>query len=185
MNDTIKMGSVLIAEPFLNDTFFHRAVVLVCEHDDDAGTIGFCLNKPLDVTINDVVDDFPELDAQVFCGGPLRRRALFFLHNLGDLLADSKFVSPGVWWGVNFDALKTLVSQGLVSPERIRFFVGYSSWAEHQLSEEMQAGAWVTTEMDSNYMFKVAPEQLWKRTLENKGSNFAIIAGIPDTMNLN
>ena len=81
--------------------------------------------------------------------------------------------------------MKTLVSQGLVTPEKIRFFVGYSSWAEHQLSEEMEASAWITTEMDPNYMFKIAPERLWQRALENKGSSYAIIAGIPDAMNLN
>jgi putative transcriptional regulator len=181
----IKSGSVLIAEPFMNDTFFHRAVVLICEHDDDTGTIGFCLNKPLDVGINDVIDDFPTLESTVYCGGPLRKRALFFLHNLGDLLEGSKLVSPGVWWGVNFENLKNLASQGLVTPERIRFFVGYSSWAEKQLSEEMEAGAWVTSEMHPNYMFKIKPEQLWQRTLENKGNTFAIIAAMPDSMNLN
>jgi hypothetical protein len=34
-------------------------------------------------------------------------------------------------------------------------------------------------------MFKIKPEQLWQRTLENKGNTFAIIAAMPDSMNLN
>jgi putative transcriptional regulator len=151
---------------------------LVCDHDSEGGTVGFCLNKPLDIMLNDVVDDFPDFEAQLYCGGPVRKRALFFLHNVGDLLEGSKLISPGVWWGVNFDALKTLAAQGLVTPDRIRFFVGYSGWSEGQLNEEMETGSWVISQMHSNYMFKEAPENLWQRAMGHKGSNFAIIADI-------
>lgn len=185
MNESISNGTLLIAEPFMNDTFFHRAVVLICEHDNEAGTLGFCLNKPLDLTLNEVVEDFPEFEAKIYCGGPVRKRALFFLHNFGDLLEDSKTICPGVWWGVNFDALKNLAAQGLVTPDRIRFFVGYSGWGEGQLVEEMSAGAWVTTQMHPNYMFKEDAEDLWQLVMSHKGSNFAIIAEMPDSMNLN
>ncbi|MBK7964272.1 MAG: YqgE/AlgH family protein [Bacteroidetes bacterium] len=50
---------MLISEPFLLDSYFKRAVVLLSEHDDK-GTLGFILNKPTDVSLNDAVDDFPE-----------------------------------------------------------------------------------------------------------------------------
>lgn len=178
-------GKILLAEPFSQDGFFHRSVVLVCEHDDESGTVGFCLNKPLDILLNDVLDDFPEFETRVFCGGPVKKRALFFLHGYGDLIEDSKLISTGVWWGVNFEALKVLITQGLVTPDRIRFFVGYSGWSEGQLKEEMTSGSWITAEMHANYMFKDAPEHLWQHTMENKGSNFAVIAAIPDSMLLN
>lgn len=181
----ISKGTVLIAEPFMRDPFFHRSVILLCEHEKEMGSMGFCLNKPLDLMINDVVDDFPAFEARVYCGGPVRQRALFFLHNLGEMLEASKQISQGVWWGMNFDALKILIEQGLATPERIRFFVGYSGWSENQLDEEMEAGSWVTTEMHPNYMFKDDPQYLWQRTLEHKGRNFAVIAGIPDVLNLN
>lgn len=180
----VKRGTVLIAEPFMMDTFFHRTVVLICQHDKD-GSFGFCLNKPLELMINDVVDDFPEFEARIYCGGPVRQRSLYFLHDLGDMLEDSSEISQGVWWGSNFEALKILVKQGLVTPERIRFFVGFSGWGENQLDEEMGIGSWVTTEMHPNYMFKEEPKDLWQKTLEHKGRNFAVIAGIPDVLNLN
>lgn len=180
----IEKGDVLIAEPFMMDQFFHRAVILICQHDKD-GSFGFCLNKPLDIMINDIIDDFPDFESRIYCGGPMRKRALFFLHNLGEMLEESTEISQGVWWGTNFEALKILIKQGLVTPERIRFFVGYSGWGENQLDEELETGAWVTTEMHPNYMFKDDPQYLWQRTLEHKGRNFAVIAGIPHVVNLN
>jgi putative transcriptional regulator len=181
----IEPGTLLIAEPYLHDAFFHRAVVMVCEHNDLTGSMGFCLNKPLDLTINDLVEDFPDFAAAVYCGGPVRKRALFFLHNVGDLLPNSRNICQGIWWGMDFDALRLLVEQDLVSPNNIRFFVGYSGWSEHQLHEEMEQGTWVLTEMHPNYMFKESAESLWQRALEHKGKNFAIIADIPDGMSLN
>ena len=52
-------GSLLVSEPFLADSFFKRSVVLLSEHDKK-GTLGFILNKPTDVTVNQAVDNFPE-----------------------------------------------------------------------------------------------------------------------------
>ena len=37
-------GRILLAEPFLNDGYFNRAVILLAEHDEK-GSIGFMLNK--------------------------------------------------------------------------------------------------------------------------------------------
>ena len=54
-------GSLLISEPFLLDSYFKRAVVLLSEHDS-TGTLGFILNKPTDVKLNDAVEDFPPFD---------------------------------------------------------------------------------------------------------------------------
>ena len=178
-------GKILLAEPFSQDGFFHRSVVLVCEHDDESGTVGFCLNKPLDVMLNEVLDDFPTFEARIYCGGPVKKRALFFLHGYGDLIEESKLISSGVWWGVNFESLKVMINQGLVTPDRLRFFVGYSGWSEGQLDEEMAGSSWIISEMHANYIFKDDPLNLWQQTMENKGSNFAVIAGIPDAMMLN
>ena len=49
-------GSLLVSEPFQNDSYFKRAVVLLSEHDN-SGTLGFILNKPTDLRVNDAVDD--------------------------------------------------------------------------------------------------------------------------------
>ena len=63
-------GSLLVSEPFLADSFFKRSVVLLSEHDKK-GTLGFILNKPTDVTVNQAVDNFPEFEAPLYFGGPV------------------------------------------------------------------------------------------------------------------
>ena len=54
----ISKGTVLLAEPFMQDPNFKRAAVLLCEHDDEEGSIGFVMNKPLDIKVNDLITDF-------------------------------------------------------------------------------------------------------------------------------
>ena len=175
----VKSGQALIAEPFMSDPYFRRAVVLVCEHHAE-GSIGFILNKTIDMRINELMSEFPEFDAEVFYGGPVQTDTLHYVHNVGDLLEDSVKIADGVWWGGDFEKLKFLISSGLVQPANIRFFVGYAGWSSGQLIEEMEIGSWVAAEMDANYIFKTRPGQLWSQAMYNKGSVYEILADLPD-----
>jgi putative transcriptional regulator len=55
-------GRILISEPFLMDNYFKRSIVLITEHSDE-GTVGFVLNKPVNMKVNEIVSDFPEIEA--------------------------------------------------------------------------------------------------------------------------
>lgn len=180
----IKSGTLLLADPFMLDVYFRRAVILVCDVHSE-GTLGFILNKPLDVKITDIVSDFPEFDNLVYYGGPVQTDTVHFLHNLGDLIDDSIYVSNGVYWGGDFEKLKILIEKEIVKPEEIKFFVGYSGWSKGQLIEELDSGSWVVHEMDSNYLFKTSSDNLWQTAMDHKGSNHAIIGQMPDNLNLN
>ncbi|HNM27718.1 MAG TPA: YqgE/AlgH family protein, partial [Saprospiraceae bacterium] len=147
--EEVKSGQVLLAEPFMQDPYFRRSVVLLCEHHDE-GSIGFILNKSIDMPLNDLMSEFPKFDAEVFYGGPVQTDTLHYVHNIGELLDDSVKVADGVWWGGDFDKLKFLITSGLIEPPNIRFFVGYSGWSSGQLSEELGYGSWVQADMDAN-----------------------------------
>lgn len=178
----IKTGQVLIAEPFMLDPYFRRSVVLLCAHDEEDGSIGFILNKGIAMTINDLVADFPTFEGEVFYGGPVQTDTLHYIHSAGELLDDSVPLCPGVWWGGDFEQLKFLISSGLLEPNHIRFFVGYSGWSSGQLDEEMSTGSWVTGEMHPNYAFKTSPRRLWSQAMHNKGDLFEVIADMPEQM---
>ncbi|MEO1713898.1 MAG: YqgE/AlgH family protein, partial [Bacteroidota bacterium] len=45
----LKNGTVLLAQPFMLDSNFRRSAILVCEHNEE-GSIGFIMNKPLEIT---------------------------------------------------------------------------------------------------------------------------------------
>ena len=180
----IEKGMVLLAGPFMDDPYFKRAVVLMCEHHKH-GSLGLVLNKPTDISINTVMSDFPSFDANIYYGGPVGMDRLHFIHNLGDLINDSIRISDGVYWGGDFKELMFLVNNEMVTPQSVRFFVGHSGWSAGQLSEEMEEGAWITAEMHANYAFKTDSNFLWKQVMGNKGDAFEVLADLPDEPILN
>lgn len=174
-----------MAEPFMQDANFRRAVVLVTDHTDDEGTVGFIINKPLAVRITDLVEDFPEIDALAYFGGPVSTNTIHYMHNVGMLLDGSTEIGPGVYWGGEFDKLKFLIGQELITSENIRFFVGYTGWSPGQLIEELDSGSWLTTEVHANYVFKSKPSRLWNQVMHHKGDLYSILAQLPEQPNLN
>ncbi|MEO1258012.1 MAG: YqgE/AlgH family protein [Bacteroidota bacterium] len=179
INRPARIGDVLLSEPFMLDSNFKRSAVLLCEHGED-GSIGFILNKKLDMRVDELIADFPEFDAPVYFGGPVQTDTIHYVHNMGELLEDSHEVSKGVWWGGSFEKLKFLISSELVTPKNIRFFVGYSGWSNGQLVEEMELSSWVIADMHPNYLFKSKPTQLWEQIMSNKGDAYTVIATLPD-----
>lgn len=184
-NATIISGRLLLAEPFMLDANFKRAVILMCEHKDDQGSLGFILNKPLKMNIEDLIGDFPDFKGEAFFGGPVATDTIHYLHNAGTLLEDSIEVARGIFWGGDFEKLKFLIKSKLILENDIRFFVGYSGWSEGQLHEELETGSWVIADMDPNYLFYPNNEDLWKKVMGDKGNAFEVIAQLPESQRLN
>lgn len=178
----IETGNILIAQPFMADGYFKRSVVLVCENDDKEGTVGFILNKPMDVPVNSLLKDFPEFESHCYYGGPVATDTIHYIHDAGDILAESIPVQDNLCWGGDFEQLKLLIERGLILPSNIRFFVGYSGWSPGQLDAEMETGSWIISEMDMNYAFYNTPQRLWKNSLINKGNVYTVISQIPDAI---
>jgi putative transcriptional regulator len=182
--EIVATGHILLAKPFMDDPYFKRSVVLLCEHNDN-GSLGFILNKPIDMKINDIMSEFPAFDADVFYGGPVQTDTLHYIHNMGNLLEDSAKVSDGVWWGGDFENLKFLIDSKLILPANIRFFVGYAGWDAGQIEREIEADSWIAADMDPNYLFKSPPNQLWSQVMHNKGNAYEVLSSIPDQLSWN
>ncbi len=164
-------GKVLLSEPFLDDFFFKRSVLLMAEHNDE-GSFGLVLNKKTEYKINEVALDFPDFDADVYLGGPVNTENLFFLHSRGDLIDDSLEILKGVFWGGDLEQIKSNITMGLLHPHEIRFFLGYSGWAENQLDTELQQKSWVVSNLAARDVFSVRPEVLWKQMISRFGDKF-------------
>lgn len=177
-------GKLLIAEPFLSDINFKRAVILVCEHHV-GGTTGFVINRKLNFKINELLIDLPTFDADVYYGGPVDTNTIHYLHRVGDLVDDALMVAPGLYWGGNYEDIKLLIKNELLSPQDIKFFVGYTGWEGGQLLEEFEDKTWLIADFDPNYIFKNLQQDLWSEVLNNKGNTFSVIAQIPDTISQN
>ena len=181
----ISKGDFLVSEPFMVDGNFKKTVVFLTEYDPDNGAIGFIINRQLQYFVHDLLSDFPEFDSPVYFGGPVATNTIHYLHTAGDRLEDSIEVVKGIYWGGNFEKLRFLVDNKLISPDEIRFFVGYSGWAPGQLEEEMRHGSWIIAPSEPDYIFNMPDKDIWKKVLENKGDMYKIIAEIPDNYVLN
>lgn len=182
---SISVGKLLLAEPFMLDPNFKRAVILLCEHESEQGSLGFILNKPLKMNIQELIADFPKINSDVYFGGPVATDTIHYIHDKGDLLEDSVEVSKGIFWGGDFEKIKFLIESELINEKNIRFFVGYSGWSENQLSEELDLGSWVLANMDFNYVFKKDESRLWRKVMEDKGNAYGVIGQMPETHRLN
>ena len=177
-------GSLLVSEPFLADSFFKRSVVLLSEHDKK-GTLGFILNKPTDVTVNQAVDNFPEFEAPLYFGGPVETDTLFYIHTLGETLMGAIEVTKGIWFGGDFETLKKMIEENNVTTDQIRFYAGYSGWEPDQLENEMREKAWLVTDAPSDFNFLGEPEVLWGKVLKSMGNEYAILSTFPEDPSLN
>src|ERR1017187_1503781 len=180
----IKAGRLLISEPFMNDQYFGRSVVLLCEHNAD-GTIGFILNKPMVLTINEAMDDFPNIDGNVYFGGPVQSNMIHFIHRMGDKLPGSYEIANGIFWGGDFETLSFLIDTKQISGNDVRFFAGYSGWDPKQLKKELKEKTWIIGEGNLKYLFSEDPDHLWREVLKNMGKEFSVIANFPEDPSLN
>jgi putative transcriptional regulator len=178
-----EQGRVLVSEPTLRDTYFKRSVVLLTEHTEN-GTVGFVLNKPMEVPIYEVFDDFPKFEASVYVGGPVAKDTVHFIHTLGELLPNSMHVTGNIFWGGDFDQLKELIREGLVKPDQVRFFLGYSGWAPGQLEKELKEKAWVVTEVEDRRIL-AASAHIWDEMVSELGESFQVWANFPENPAMN
>ncbi len=176
-------GTLLLSEPFMTEASFTRSVVLITEHSDQ-GSLGFILNKPTGHTIGQVLENFPCGDAQLYFGGPVETDSLFYLHNCADLTGCRK-VSPGVYFGGDFESLKAGLLSGQISSRMIRFFAGYAGWDAGQLTGELKNNSWVVSSPLPELTFNAESVGMWEHILQNMGDEYAELAFYPLDPNLN
>jgi putative transcriptional regulator len=179
-------GRILLSEPFLSDPNFLRSVVLLTEHSHE-GTVGFVLNQPLDLSINDVIleKDLPEIP--LLKGGPVQLDTLHFVHGLGDKIPESKVIKTGLWWGGSFGHALDLIRLEPKLHKHFKFFLGYSGWAPDQLAGELERESWVVSEISNSQVLnpKLESEKLWKEAMHRLGGNYRILSNSPIDPQLN
>ncbi|MBI2281616.1 MAG: YqgE/AlgH family protein [Bacteroidetes bacterium] len=180
----LKKGRLLIAEPFMNDPYFKRSVVLLTEHKKE-GSLGFILNQPLNITINDTIRDFPVFDAQIFMGGPVQTDSLFYIHTQGKIITESEHIVDNLYWSGNFDQLKEMIINQQIFPNEIMFFVGYSGWDYKQINNEVKNNSWIISDLNNFSVADFQQQYLWKAALQKMGSKFSMLSNFPEDPSLN
>lgn len=177
-------GSILVSDPFLIDPNFKRSVILLCEHQGK-GSVGFILNRPLNLNLKDAIPELEAFEAQLFYGGPVQTDTMHYVHNLGDKIPGSVEISEGVFWGGDFEQVKEMILSGEVEPNNFRFFLGYAGWDKTQLKDEIKEKSWVVKKLKYQNIFKDSPSDLWKSILKRMGGKYALLATYPEDPILN
>ena len=175
-------GQLLISSGGLYDPNFRHTVTLLGEHNAD-GALGVVLNRPLDVTVEQV---FPPLSGLVpsgellFRGGPVQPSSAVLLVEVSDpgLLDLPVFGSVGFLIGeVSEDIQPSIL--------RARVFAGYAGWGPGQLEAEMAANSWILEPARLEDVFNDAPELLWSRVLQRKGPEYRQLSRMPYDPSMN
>ncbi len=178
-------GSLLLSEPFMYDENFKRTVVLICDHTEENGTVGLTLNKPINLRLNDLVEEFPHFDGTVFLGGPVGTDNLQFLHRLGHKIENSIQLADNLYWGGDIEQVKELMMRKEIRAKDIRFFIGYSGWGHEQLIDELKENSWIIAKASVQYVFDSENDTLWKEVMSNMGGIYNTMARYPENPALN
>ena len=117
----LEKGKILIAEPsIIGDISFNRSIILLVEHGNN-GSIGFILNKPMNLNISDLIPEI-ESNFKIYNGGPVQQDNLYFIHKISDLIPESIMISEGLYWSGNFEYVLKLIKKGRLIKMIFAFF---------------------------------------------------------------
>ncbi len=166
----------LIAMPQLNDSNFHKSVVLVVKHGP-GGSMGLVINRAAEVTFGDLAGDqhfeIPEEQRvkPIFIGGPVEPFRGFVLHD-SEAVEEKTEVLPGLYLSLTTDSLQPLMRDPAVN---VRFCLGYSGWGAGQVEAELASGSWLFTEANVSTVLQLEPEQIWEQTIKSMGVDPAML----------
>ena len=177
-----EQGKLLLSEPFSQDPNFKRTVVLLVSHNEE-GSVGFVLNHPMELRLEQIVEDFSASQLPIWDGGPVQRDSLFYIHTLGDAIPESIPISGGLYWSGNFETVKALIKGNKVDENELRLFIGYSGWSAGQLRNEIQNNSWLVAPATVDVVMnagKDSDEKLWKEVIKSMGKDYSILANFPE-----
>ena len=177
-------GRLLVSEPSLTDRFFSRSVVLLAEHDS-GGSVGLIINKPSDIRLSQITDEFPGFDPHLFLGGPVKVENLYFIHTRGEQVEGSLKIMDGLYWGGNVAKIKELIWQKVITEKDIRFFIGYAGWQPKQLERELSENSWLVLNASVNEILEANTEHIWRKIVISMGEEYAPWVNYPDDPQMN
>jgi putative transcriptional regulator len=177
-------GQLILDDGKLRGSFFHRTVILICQHDAD-GAFGLVLNRPTENKVGDaLVSSVPGSIGQqpLFLGGPVQAQTLTFLHS--DVIGGEANVMANLRMDRSLENLQALGEA--YSPSRqIKIFAGYAGWSPGQLEAEMERETWLVHPATLDHIFHPQPAELWKLVLEEKGWKYRLMADGPEDLSWN
>ena len=171
------MGSlknqILISMPHMNDPFFSKSVVYICEHGN-SGAMGVIINKNLDAPeLREIFDKFFKVEkhynmikSNTFFGGPVLLEKGIILHHSDYSSPKSISISKSVSLTTDQGTLEDLKREGRVP---FKLMLGHAGWSGGQLEREIESGDWLIQSTTSDFIFNLPPNQMWEYAANSIG----------------
>lgn len=173
---SIAPGLLLVAEPFLSESYFNHSVITLVDYSPSEGALGLVMNNLSDYSLDEFIDGVDKkTNVPVYCGGPVGQDRMVFMHTLGEkLFAGSKEFAPGLYLGGDLAAAIDYVNSGYPIDGVIRFFIGYSGWDARQLDDELDSGVWAVTGAPANLsvLLSGSSDAYWHKSVRSMGEAY-------------
>lgn len=173
-------NQLLVAMPGLDDPYFAQTVTLVCEHSD-RGALGIVLNKPLEMTLSEVLAQMklpterPGIASQIVLrGGPVHQDRGFVLHRPGGKWDSTHRISDHIQVTTSRDVLAAMArGEG---PENAFIALGYAQWSAGQLEQELKDNTWLTLPVNDAVLFDLPYDDRWAAAWRSLGVDVASVS---------
>lgn len=177
----------LIAMPSMpGDPVFGGSVVYLCEHNA-GGALGVIINKPTDMSIDNLLDRIDveleitpsgvPLDRKpVMFGGPMEVERGFVLHAPLTPYSSMMTVSDDIALTTSKDVLEA-VAHG-AGPTRILVTLGCAGWSPGQLEQEIANNGWLTVRAEPHIVFDTPIERRFDAAMRLLGIDPSMLSGV-------
>ncbi|MGX3067355.1 YqgE/AlgH family protein [Ursidibacter arcticus] len=169
-------GQLLIATPDMNDDYFDRSVIYICEHNDQ-GAMGLMINSPTDLSVMELLAKMDFLmanersyskDQLVLNGGPVSQDRGFILHTSTNApLLHSYETANNITLTTSGDILDTFGRNN--SPEHFIVCLGCCTWKADQLEQEIARNYWLVSPSSEHILFHAGYLDRWSEAYEMLG----------------
>ncbi len=172
---------LLIAMPSLQDPNFVRAVILVCEHNEN-GAMGIVINQSISLSVGELLSRLNGDDngkhvsdhSPVYAGGPVHINRGFILHDSDRQWASTHIIDNDLKLTTSEDILLD-IGKG-VGPKNSIVALGYAGWGAGQLERELAENVWLTVPYEAKIVFDTPAERRWQSAANKLGIDLHLIS---------
>ena len=180
------MGSlenhILISMPHLQDPYFNKSIVLICEHSND-GALGLIINKAFEKAklkmlfnnIDNEDDDILKIAPKLFFGGPVFIERGILLHSNSYNSKDSIKISDQFSITSSNKILKDINNSN--SLKNYKLMLGHAGWTSGQLEKEIENGDWLMQSTSIDFVFNTNESKMWQIAAKSFGVELSEISG--------
>ena len=153
--------------PHMNDPFFSKSVVLICDHNSH-GSMGVILNKKLDQGKSNPGSSRKSSSNKrvIFFGGPVMVNFTLLLHDEKKLENTSYKISENLFLSNNG------LNNNKIRISNKKFISGYAGWSKGQLENEIKNGDWIVQKAKNDLIFETDCEKIWNNATKSLGFNY-------------